>query len=463
MPGKYLFVNSHTTGKFSLETINGREHIVAKVKPIRGDITMNRLFYPDAEITSSFQQLDMLLAPSPHPLVNGVKVSAFHPLAINANNVGGMVRNPTKQGKDVFADIAIDIGVANSSGDGKEIIRRIKAGEKIGVSTGLIPGRVENVSGADDFGKPFDAIVHDIKFDHVAILLNETPAGDHAGTEMIINVGGKDYTASFSNLIDNELSNSAIHDGLQQALAAKGIKDAWVHSEGIFTDSQTFVYSTGFGRDDKSFKQGYTIDSDDKIMLLGEPTEVIKKVEFIEVKPPETVQMPEPTVTNNKGPQLDKEKLVMAIIGNANMPYNDTSFVGLMGLSEKGLIDNLAEPVSVADAMTVLQNDGYSFHNENNADDEFTEFVENRKEFKEFLNAKRDKIKSKTAHIVANSTFTDGMLANKSEAELDAIQNLIAAPAGQHQTLPFAPTINNTMSQTGPSINWEHAKIEGLA
>lgn len=451
MPNKYLFINSTTTGKFTTKTINARKHIVVKIKPIRGDIAMNRLFYPDAEITNSFQQLDMLLAPSPHPLVNGVKVSAFHPLAINANNVGGIVRNPRKQGKDVFAEIALDVEVANSTDDGKEIIRRIKAGEKIGVSTGLIPEFIENRSGVDDFGKPFDAVVHNIKFDHVAILLNETPAGDHAGTEMIVNVSGKEYIASFSDLVDNELSSADIRDGLTQALIDKGIKDAWVHGEGIFPESKTFVYSLGFDRDSKSFKQSYTVDSDDKIMLLGEPIEVERKVEFIEVKPPEIEQMPASTTTNTNEQQLDKQKVVLAIIGNSQTIYDDTAHAKLMAMDERGLINAVCIAPTVDEAKKLLANDGFDFKI-------YDEFLQNKDQFKLYLTEQSKKTDEVKKEIVANSDFTLDMLANKPFGELKIIEKLSGKtkPETQgYQVLPLPSTINNSSDGKTPKINYE--------
>lgn len=182
-----LIINSRTSGKFTREIIDGRSHLVTQMMPVRGDTSMNNVFYPDKDIEASFMQLNMLPAPSGHPVVNGINVLASHPVANNKQNIGGYLRNPRKKGKRVFVDFMLDEQTANNSADGKETIRRIENGEKIGVSTGLGIQRVINKTGSDDFGVKYNREGSGFTFDHVAILLNEEAAGKHAGTELITN------------------------------------------------------------------------------------------------------------------------------------------------------------------------------------------------------------------------------------------------------------------------------------
>jgi hypothetical protein len=172
MPQK-ITINSHSGGKFKEVVLNNRAHIITEMMSIEGDSTMNNLFYPDDQVTNSFKQLDMKPAPAGHPTANGENISAFHPLAINAFNVGGFIRNSRKEGKKVFNELVFDIEVANKDDRGKEIIKRIKSGEKIGVSTGLNA----TVTSSGD-----KKVVSDIEFDHVAVLLDESPAGDNTFT-----------------------------------------------------------------------------------------------------------------------------------------------------------------------------------------------------------------------------------------------------------------------------------------
>lgn len=182
-----LLINSRTSGKYHREMIDGRSHIVTQMIAIRGDTSMNNVFYSDTEVEASFTQLNNLPAPNSHPTVNGVNVLANHPVANNKHNVGGWLRNPRKKGKRVYVDFMLDEEIANNSEAGKEIIDRIENGKKLGVSTGLTIKMLVNKSGLDDFGVPYTREGSGFSFDHVAILLNERAAGEHAGTELITN------------------------------------------------------------------------------------------------------------------------------------------------------------------------------------------------------------------------------------------------------------------------------------
>jgi hypothetical protein len=177
---KKIAVNSQSTGKFRTEVINNRPHIVTEMVSIEGDSVMNGLLYPLGDITNTFSQLDALPAPAGHPTVNGVNVSAMNLFAINAHYVGGMVRKPRMVGKQVVNELVFDIEVANKHDSGKKIIERIENGESIGVSTGL-NATVTNQSGTIG-ATEYAGIVSDIQFDHVAVLLDEPPAGDNTFT-----------------------------------------------------------------------------------------------------------------------------------------------------------------------------------------------------------------------------------------------------------------------------------------
>ena len=69
---------------------------------IEGDSVMNELFYPNEIVMASMYQLDMKPAPDSHPSHDGSPISAFNPLAMNANNFGGFTRSPRKSGTQKF-------------------------------------------------------------------------------------------------------------------------------------------------------------------------------------------------------------------------------------------------------------------------------------------------------------------------------------------------------------------------
>ena len=55
-----ITVNTKTSGKFRKQKINGRDHIVTDIMPIRGDTSMNKILYPNDEVQKSFTQLKSL-------------------------------------------------------------------------------------------------------------------------------------------------------------------------------------------------------------------------------------------------------------------------------------------------------------------------------------------------------------------------------------------------------------------
>lgn len=175
-----IHLNSSSSGNFREEVINGRTHLITEMVSIELNSIMNGLFYPKEAIEASYHQLDNLPAPMGHPVVNGENVSANHPLAVNAFNVGAFVMNPRIEGNFVHNDLAIDIMTAEKDSRGIELMKRIKNKERVGVSTGLNAG-IMNGSG-ERGGVSFNGTVSGIEFDHVANLLHEAPAGQNTYT-----------------------------------------------------------------------------------------------------------------------------------------------------------------------------------------------------------------------------------------------------------------------------------------
>lgn len=412
-----VIINSKTSGKFKREVIDGRSHIVTTMMPIRGDITMNDIFYPDEEVESSFMQLNMLPAPNGHPKVNGVNVPAFHPVANNKHNIGGFLRNPRKKGKRVFVDFLLDEEVANRSEEGKETIRRIENNERIGVSTGLGITQVINKTGSDDFGKKYTKSGSGFVFDHVATLLNEEAAGKHAGTELVLNEKGEEISMYFADWKVNELSCSQIMEQIHSLLRRQTENDdekAYVWPMEVYPDSRTFVYSLEEkGEARKLFRRSYAVDQNDNIALDDDKTEVI--IDYKDRHPkPETE-----TETEKEVSEMDKSKLVLAIIGNSNNKYTVADNDKLMAMSDADLCSIVGQSVDVEQAKALLTNSG-------NLDlAGYEEFKANEAEFKAFQKAQSEALAAKIDHIVANSKFTAEMLAGKSEAELDVINEMI--------------------------------------
>lgn len=154
--------------------------MVTEMLPIQADSIMNGLLYPSSSIVESYNQLDRLPAPVGHPHFDGVSVSANDVEGGASFSIGAFVRKPIMNGSTVTTELVVDMGVANQSQKGKEVLRRIKNKKRMGVSTGL-SAQVINKKGTHADGEYF-GIVNNIKFDHVAILLDEPPAGENTYT-----------------------------------------------------------------------------------------------------------------------------------------------------------------------------------------------------------------------------------------------------------------------------------------
>ena len=405
-----ITINSTTNGKFQKKRINGREHIITKIMPIRGDTAMNRIMYPNAEVQKSFTQLNNLIAPSSHPVVNGQNVSAYHPLAINANNIGAFLKNPKMKGKEVIAEFVIDVDVANQSDDGKETIRRIEANEQVAVSTGLTINQLTPKTGKDDFGKDYDHVGNGFQFDHVAVLLNEEAAGAHAGTQLVTNndIAGKDKEVSIINLnkmmVVNELSVRELRDQLEVLISPTTDKTwSWICE--IFPDSRTIFYKIDqSGQPEQAFKQSYAVDDSDTVSLLDDRKQVERKVEFVEVTNQQEVD------------DMDKEKLVLALITNGLTSKTKDE---LMAMSESDLAALVQKPITEDQAREVLTNSGFDFAGYEN-------FQANAESFKSFQESEAERLGKIREEIVTNSDYTPELLEGKSEAELLILQKTVS-------------------------------------
>lgn len=450
MPQKIL-INSRTSGKYKREVIEGRSHLVTTMMPIRGDISMNNVLYSDEEVSKSYQQLNMLPAPHGHPVVNGIKVPAFHPIANNKHNIGGFLRNPRKKGKRVFVDFLLDETVAANTEEGKETIRRIEAGEKVGVSTGLTATSLTNEKGEDDFGKAYQNKIGGITFDHVAILLNETAAGEHAGTELILNEEGEEISVvelspeAAAPLVTNELSLAQIEQSIKPLLEATFSPDAWVWVRDLYPESKTFIFTVEEPRSaPRTYRQSYALDLHGEVEILGDRIEGTV----------EQVFNPKQQFNTNEETDMDKGKLVLAIIANSANAFTLADNDRLQAMSDEALLKIVSEGVDGEQAKSILANSGFDFEG-------YEEYQANKEGYQAFLANEETRLKGKREKVVAKSTMTAEMVANKSEAELDAILALLPAEdAGQHRhnqrAAEQAPAqVHNSAAESGdPAVDY---------
>ena len=297
---QFVIFNSQTSGNVHTETIAGREHLVTSMVSLVGNTVMKNILYPLEEVQNALPQLDMLPAPAGHPKINGVHVSAAHPVAMNAFNIGGFIRNPRMENAKVVNDFCLDTQVANQTDEGKELIRRMNAHEAVGVSTGLNL-QVENASGIGGDGVAYEKVGRNFQFDHVAVLLNEAAAGEHVGTAM-----------QYNNLdvIMNELSSDSLTSQLDTLIDKESGDDhsTWVMD--TFPDSKQFIYrSRPPGGETGLFKRSYSVGPGDVVALLDDAVEVVKKVTFVPIggSPALNVETPKMDTENEDGAVAENE------------------------------------------------------------------------------------------------------------------------------------------------------------
>jgi hypothetical protein len=382
--------------------------------PIVGDIAMNRIFYPDEEVTAAYNQLPELIAPNGHPEVNGENVSAFHPLAVNVHNYGAFVGSVVKRGKRVIAELCIDELTANQSEHGVETMRRVRAGEKIGVSTSLLFNQLEEKSGVDRFGEEYDHEARGYLFDHVATLLKDAPAGGHAGTYTINTKDGEEIPVG--QLAVN-LTTDELHDQLRVAIRAASAASPKVYTwvMDVILDEPSVVYSVEVGGQAQILKQGFTVDEVGLVTLQGSPVEVVRRVSYVETD--------QRTANNSQEVnEVDKKAfltLFFALNSERFTPQDQAEILAIE--SEADLAKRLSQPVTKGEAFNALSGHGVDLSG-------YDDFVTNREQFKDFMESKQTERKEMEAKVLAaNSKLTAEDVAGFSDHQLEVMHDALAA------------------------------------
>lgn len=265
-------VNLRTTvnnADIRTETYNGREYMVIPSYTLPDNVVMNGGLYPKSEIDSSYLTLEDTPAPVGHPMVNGKYVSAYSPYGWPEHNAGAVNRNVVREGNRVKLEKWVDIEYAKNSAIGQQLLDAVAAKKPIHTSTGIMLEREPATN-----GDGYDWIARNMKFDHDAILINETGAATpEQGVGLMVNVAdAKPVTVNEDVLSDD--SYAAKQQALTEALQAKyGTGDSWVYAEDF--DGVNVVYCV----EGDYFSTGYSY-IDGKVMLSEQSAPVERKVEF---------------------------------------------------------------------------------------------------------------------------------------------------------------------------------------
>lgn len=309
-------------------------YTIRDVVPIVDDITLNSILYPAAEINKSYLSLNDTPAPISHPKnADGQYVSAANATAMQQYWVGAAVTNARKEGDAVLVDITVNEAQAQAMDNGRRLIERLdaamagNAGEPIHVSTGVLLRKT--AAKGESKGKAYNAVASDMVFDHLAILLDEQGAGTpDEGVGMWLNHEGEEEPVFMVNLEVKDVKQKPAHDlrvNSNDSLSFRDIErridevlretfpqpqgsDYGVYSIEIYDKSVVFRIG------DSLYKSDYNIDSENVVSLVGEPTKVERRIEYV-------------PVNNREDAPTMKDTLVAALnaagINSAGMTDND--------------------------------------------------------------------------------------------------------------------------------------------
>ena len=274
---------------------SGGTYTIREVCGATDGIVMNGVLYAGDQLESSIDTLEGKPAPAGHPRnADGHFISALDGDALLNAYMGAVCRNARHEGGRSLVDIVINEAQAKAHPDGVKLIERLDNAisgtdsEPIHVSTGLLTIPVQ--ANGESRGKKYTRIATNIEYDHLAILLHEQGAGKpEQGVGMFLNAEGQPeeievaevntdaedrrfegLTGWIRKLLGNaDLSFDQISQGLY-----KGLPDGYWLAE-VF--DKYAIYSD---RDNRMWRQDYSVGSDGSVAWQGQPSEVKRTVSY---------------------------------------------------------------------------------------------------------------------------------------------------------------------------------------
>lgn len=255
------------TTNINYTDFEGVKHMVIPVIMAQEGV-MNRLFYPYEEFEGWANTWDGVPVPINHPEIEGVAVSARSPRIQELNSVG-YVFNSKYEDKKLKGEIYLNLEKVKKL-NADYLIQSFESGEIMEVSTGLY-SNVEMVSGkyGDD---EYDAIVRNIRPDHLALLPNTVGAcsvEDGCGASISVNsckCGGACGGKKNSQKEISKLLNLSLEKKYNDLVYIIDIYD------------NSVIYE--FGKNRSVYRESYAINDDNVVILEDDAQEVIQKTSY---------------------------------------------------------------------------------------------------------------------------------------------------------------------------------------
>lgn len=340
-------------------------------------LVMNSMLYPGEQLANAAATLEGKPAPAGHPKnAAGQHISATSGDALLSAYVGAICRNARHEGGRTLVDVVVNEAQAKAHPDGVRLVERLDAAitgnnaDPIHVSTGLYCEAIQ--ANGESGGKPYSRIATGIKYDHLAILLNEQGAGTPAdGVGMWLNAEGQPeeveqatlqvhaedkrsagLKAWVLRLLGNSGSADMSFDAIQSGLHALLPEGAWLRE--VFDR-----YAIWTDKDGRLWRQDYTVSSGGSLAFAGQVEEVTRKVTYEPITNREEDPVKEQILAalNAAGIStagLDEAQLLAAYNAHVAKPHKDALTAANSKLAEFEANAKAAEEAQVTELATKL-------------------------------------------------------------------------------------------------------------
>jgi hypothetical protein len=259
-------------------------------------IVMNRMLYPGEQLAAGVDTLNHRPCPAGHPKNEaGQYISALHGDALLTAYAGAVCRNARHEGGRTLVDIVVNAAAAKAHPDGAKLVERLDAAitgnnvDPIHVSTGLLCEPI--TANGEAGGKGYDRIATNIRYDHLAFLLNERGAGTpEEGVGMFLNAAGQteEVEAVALNTSPEDKRSAGLVGWLKRLIGNAGDISfdqitSGLHAtlpDGAWVQEVFDRYAVWRDRDGKLMRQDYAVASDGSVAWSGTAQEVTRKVSY---------------------------------------------------------------------------------------------------------------------------------------------------------------------------------------
>lgn len=295
----------------------GTTYTISNVCGATDGLVMNGLLYPGDQLAKGAPSLEGKPAPAGHPRDDkGRAISATSGDALLSSYAGAICRNARHESGRTLVDIVVNEPQARAHPDGLRLVERLDAAisgtnaEPIHVSTGLMLDVV--VATGESRGKKYSAVATNLRYDHLAFLLDTRGAGTpDDGVAMFMNADGSEQTiermtlppagddrrsAGLMRWLNRLIGNGSAgvsFDAIREGLYSLMPDGAWIQE--VFDR-----FAIWRDANDKHWKQDYSVSSDGSVAFAGIAEEVRREVTY------------EPINNSLKGDNV-KDKLLAAL------------------------------------------------------------------------------------------------------------------------------------------------------